>query len=150
VSTPFDIELIQARLRDQVPTLKQVRGIVEYAAIQSIKAFAPPEAFVVLVRERGGALAGQAAQLATVSFGVVIAERTARDARLGGEVMKKASPFIGQVRAALIGWTPTNNGTPLRGGRPCTWVQGDLLDYDADTVLWSEVYQTQHFVGRQQ
>lgn len=149
MSAPFDMELIRARLRSEVPDLRQVRGSADYTAITAIKDFVPPEAFVLLARERGGALAGQARQPAAVFFGVVVAVRNARYQR-GTPLVEAMSPLVGEIRKALIGWTPTVNGAPVPGGRPCTWVQGDLLDHSVDTLLWSEVYQTQHFVGRPQ
>ena len=52
------------------------------------------------------------------------------------------------VRDALIGWTPTDaNGVALSGARPCTWAGGKLMDYSNETLLWAEMFMTQHNIG---
>ena len=149
-AAPFDIDLVIERVRISVPELRQVRGAADYAQLKTLRDLAPPEAFVLLARERGKP-GTHGSQAAAVSFGVVIAVRNQRGQR-GKPAMDDAVPLIGAVRSALIGWTPTLHtgsepGRPIRGGRPCQWLQGDTLDYDANTLLWSDVFTTQHFIG---
>lgn len=142
-SGPFSIGLVIERLRAQVPTLQSVEGTAQYAAITNLREFRPDSAFVLLARERGDGEPPKAGgrQRAQVTFGVVLAVRNYRD-QVGGEALDEVSPLIAQVRAALMGWTPL-----VDGGRPCQWLQGDVLDYDDSTLLWSDVFQTQHFIG---
>jgi hypothetical protein len=141
-SAPFAISAVIDRLRTQCPAFQLVEGAAEYAAIQSLSEFRPDSAYVLLSRERGtGEPPRVGRQAAIVTFGVVIAVQNFRD-RIGGEAIGDISPLIGQARAAIMGWTPTVNG-----GRPCQWLQGDVLDFDNSTLLWADVFQTQHFIG---
>ena len=141
-AAPFDASLVIARLREQVQALQAVEGAAEYAAITSLRDLRPPCAYVLLARERGdGEPPKGGRQRALVTFGVVLAVRNYRDQR-GAESMDELAPLLGQVRAALMGWTPA-----VTGGRPVQWLQGDVLDYDNSTLLWSDVYQPQHFIG---
>lgn len=139
---PFDVDRVIARLKDQVPALRLVEGAAEYATLTGLKDFGTPCAYVLLVRERGDGKPGRPGrQRALVTFGVVLAVKNYRGRR-GAEAAEDLSPILGAVRNAIIGWNPGN-----QGGRECTWIQGDVLDYDAGTLLWSEVYQTQGFIG---
>lgn len=139
---PFDIDLIIERLKIDVPDFRAVEGACEYAAITGLRDFAAPCAYVLPIKEtpddkspKGGQ------QRAIVSFGVVIAVRNYRDTR-GGETTNQASPFIGQVRQSLMGFAPQ-----VPGSRDIKWLGGNVLDYDKSTLLWSETFQTQMFVG---
>lgn len=149
-SAPFNMDLVNTRLLERVLTLKQVRGAAEYAAIKGMGDFAPPEAFTLLAREQGTPQPGTTRQAAQVFFGVVLAVRNYKQQR-GKPAVDDLRPIVGEVRDALIGWTPTEaDGKPLKGGRGCQWVRGDVLDYTAGTLLWREIYQTQHFIGSTQ
>jgi hypothetical protein len=141
-STPFPIAQVIERIKAQVPDLQKVEGAAEYAAITDLKDFRPPCAFAILVRERADAAQVAAGrQRALVNFGVVIVVKNYRDIR-GQQTGEAAGPLIGLVRDALIGWMPD-----IQGARPCKWLQGDVLDYDKSTLLWSEVFETQMFIG---
>ncbi len=149
-SAPFNIDLVVARIKATVPALQQVRGAAEYAAISEFSDFRPPEGFVLLARERGKPMPGTTRQPVQVFFGVVVAVRNYRQQR-GKPAMDEALPLIGQVRDALIGWIPQDGaGAQVGGGRGCQWLQGDVMDYDNSTLLWSDVFQTQHFIGSTQ
>lgn len=141
-SAPFPASAVIARLQDSCPGFQMIEGAAEYAAITSLAGFRPDSAFVLLARESsaGDKLRG-GRQAIQVTFGVVIAVSNYRD-KLGGEAMGDISPLIGQSRAALMGWIP-----PVNGGRGCEFIQGDVLDFDNSMLLWSDVYQTQHFIG---
>lgn len=146
-SAPFNVDLVITRLLAQVPDLRRVRGAADYAAVTSLQDFQPPEAFVVPARERGAPNAGSSRQAVQAYFGVVVVVRNYKEQR-GKPSLDDATPLIGRTRDALIGWIPADAaGNTLRGGRGCQWVQGDVMDYDASTLLWSDVYQTQHFIG---
>lgn len=141
-SAPFSAALVMARLREQVTDLRSVEGIAAYSAVRNLSEFQPDGAHVLLVRERHNGEPPKAGrQAAIVTFGVIIAVRNFRDPS-GAESIDDISPLIGQVRAALMGWIP-----PVAGGRPCKWSEGDVLQYDQQTLLWADVYETQHFIG---
>lgn len=142
-SEPFDIDLVIARLRAEVNHLREVGGAADYGAITELRAFTPPSAFALLARERGLPAKGTR-QPAEVFFGVVSACRNFSGLR-GEPAFRDVRATVGPIRDALIGWMP-----PIQGGRGCQWIQGDVLDYDANTILWSDVFQTQHFIGRAQ
>lgn len=141
-SAPFAVSVVIERLREQVGALQQIEGASAYAKIRSFSEFRPDSAYVLLARERSdGEPPKGGRQRALVTFGVVIAVTNYRDVT-GAESIDDISPLIGQTRAALMGWQP-----PVNGGRPCQWMQGDVLDYDDSTLLWADVFQTQHFIG---
>jgi len=144
-AAPFDINLVITQLQAQVPLLRQVKGAADYAAIKSLRDFVPPCAFVLLAREKPviepGVTSGH--QRTPVTFGVVVAVRNYRASERGMQAADDLGAVLGQVRSALLGWIP-----PIPGGRPTNLTQGDLVDYDQATLLWSDVYQTQHFLQR--
>ncbi len=147
MNEPLDTSLIEQRLRDQVTALQCVEGAAEYAAVKSIRNFRAGSAYVVLATERNpnnpnspeGARSRGKTQ-AICPFGVIAAARNYRG-RSGAEAMLDASPLIGAVRTALIGWIPEK---PLQ---PIAWLQGDVMEYDASTLLWIDVFTTTHYLG---
>ncbi|WP_419555426.1 phage tail terminator protein, partial [Pseudomonas aeruginosa] len=78
-----------------------------------------------------------------VRFGVVVATRNYRDNK-GKNAMDDLRPVLGQVRDALIGWVPPG----LAGARDCQLIQGQPVDYDTSVLIWTDLYQTQHAIGR--
>jgi len=147
---PFDVNLVAARIKDQVDALILVGNAADYAAVRSLADFRPPCAFVVLATERGDQSATGSSSPGTQSamrqrtvaqFGVVVAARNYR-AGTGAAAADDLRPLLAAVRAAVVGWTPE---TP--GGRPCQFLRGDLTSYDGATALWTDVFQTQHFIG---
>ncbi|AMU97903.1 phage tail terminator protein [Xanthomonas citri] len=154
-SIPFDVAPVIERVAAQVSVLQQVRGAADYAAIQALRDFRTPEAFVLVTNERAAsqdnaristgasAGAGQARQAAAVEIGVVLAVRNYRYER-GKPAVNDAMPIIGSVRDSLMGWLPPN----VRGARPLRWLRGYVLDYDAGTLLWADTFTTQHFIGK--
>lgn len=157
-SVPFDVTPVIELLATTLPAvqkLQQVRGAADYAAIQNLRDFRVPEAFVLVTAERStsqenaristgaSAAPGHARQAAAVEIGVVLAVRNYAYKR-GAPAVNDAMPIIGAVRDALIGWMPPN----VRGARPLRWLRGNVLDYDAGTLLWADTFSTQHFIGK--
>jgi len=137
---PFDVSPVIARLKAGVASLKRVSGAADYATIKALRDFTTPDAFVLLAREKPIPRAGGGHQAATVNFGVVLAVRNYREQR-GVQSDNELRTVLGQIRGVLMGWIPD-----VPGGRACQLVQGAVLDYDASTLIWSDVYQTQHFL----
>lgn len=147
-SAPFDHNLVIARLKDQVPELQEVGGAADLAAMQKLRDFRTPSAFVLLAMEtpiprQSGAPGAATRQMVPVNFGVVVAVRNYRDNK-GQAAADDLRPVLGRVRDALIGWVPPD----LAGARDCQLVQGKVIDYDTDTLVWTDIYQTQHSIGR--
>jgi hypothetical protein len=146
-SAPFDHNLVIERLRQQLPAGYTLGGAADLAAITKLLDFRPPQLFVVLAQEtpvprQAGAPGGASRQVATVHFGVTLAVRNYRDNR-GAAAGDDLRQRLGEVRDALIGWTP-----PVPLGRDCQLIQGKVIDYDANTLVWADIYQTQHAIGR--
>jgi hypothetical protein len=142
MSEPFDIQAVIDRLAS-VEQLDGIQGAAEYASVTSLKDFRVPSAYVLLLQERAddAQVKPGGRQRAIVTFGVVLAVRNYGDQR-GERTLKELRPILGAVRGRLMGWTPE-----VPGARPVQWSRGDVLDYDRSTLLWAEVYSTQHFIG---
>lgn len=144
-SKPFPISCIIARLQERISRddLDEVGSAAQYASIKDIKSFRPKTAFVLLAQERwDGEPTKAGRQRMLVTFGVVTAVQNYRDTRKGAETAEELNPLIGAVREALIGWAPA-----LSGAREIGLIEGGVLDFDENTLLWIDVYQTQHFIG---
>ena len=147
-SAPFDHNLVIARLKDKVPELQEVGGAADLAVMQKLRDFRTPSAYVILAVEtpiprQSGAPGAVTRQMVPVNFGVVVAVRNYRDNK-GQAAADDLRPVLGRVREALIGWVPPD----LAGARDCQLVQGKVIDYDTDTLVWTDIYQTQHSIGR--
>lgn len=135
---PFDTGLVVERLKVLVPGLREVGGAADYAAVQELRGFNTPSAFVIFAGESGnpgGGPRGARVQPAATRFGVALAVRNYRPGagdQLGDEMRK----FIGLTRTALIGWVP-----PTPGATALAWEAGDVMDYDHSTLLYVDSYQ---------
>lgn len=141
---PFDVQPVIARLAAEVPALLAVGGAADYAAVKGLNDFRPPCAFVLLAREKAQPHAGQSTQRVLITFGVAVAVRNFRVADRGAAAASDLSTQLAAIRGALIGWTPEAASPDRRG---IQFIQGDLTNYDAGTLLWTDVYQTFHFSG---
>jgi len=149
MNEPLDTAVIEQRLRNQVPELQLVGGGADYAAIKDLRGFRVGSAYVVLAQEKdsGGATSHpqrrpSGRQQVEATIGVIVAARNYRG-KTGSEAMRDAAPLIGAVRTALLdNWIPGGQLT-----RPLEWKQGDVLDYDASTLLWIDVFTTTYFMG---
>lgn len=146
-SAPFDIQLVIARLKAEVPMLQRVEGAAELGSVQQLRDFRTPSAYVLLAQEtpvarQPGHSGGARRQLATVHFGVTLAVRNYSDTK-GMAAADDLRAVLGAVRDALIGWVPPG----LTGARDCQLIQGKVLDYDASALVWAELYSTQHSIG---
>lgn len=147
---PFDVQAVIDRLKTSVTTLRKVAGAADYATLRSLGDFNPPAAYVLLAREKaepsapGNGLPGSQSpvrQRVVVTFGVVLAVRNYREQQ-GMQVQDALRDTLAAVRSALLGWVPNTTGA-----RACQLLQGDLTQYDAATLLWTDVWQTQHIIG---
>lgn len=145
-AAPFDVGLVIARLQAAATDLRKIQGAADYAAVRLLQDFPAPCAYVLLGRDTatqtktGTSMPGKQTplqQAMEVQFGVVVAARNYREQR-GAQVIDVLREVLGQVRNAVLGWTP-----PVAGGRPCQLVTGYLEDYDNATALWIDIWQTQ-------
>ena len=144
---PFDTGLIMRRLRASVPELHVVGGAADYAAVKELRGFRTPSAYVVFAEDTNTgkvpACPGVSVQEALVRFGVVLALRN-YDERAGEQMAAQTRRLIGQVRCALIGHKPDTHGARVVG-----WVSGSVMDYDASTLLFADLYQLHHLLHKE-
>lgn len=147
---PFDVQLVVARLKAQVTSLRLVGVAADYAAVKSLRDFTPPSAYVLLAQETfepnppgHGQRAQQVslAQRGRVALGVVVAARNYRE-QAGAQLAGTLQQLLQDVRATLSGWVPD-----VPGARPLQLQRGDLLQYDDATALWCDVWTTQTFIS---
>src|SRR5687768_5204949 len=126
----FDPQWTIARLKDQVPVLKQVSGAADLpTAIEQLKQ--PPAAYVIPLAERAApnALATEAiSQECATRFAVVLATQNLRDVR-GEAAQATLLPIRKAVFEALLGWVPAADFNP------CEFGGGRLVQLN-DMVLW--------------
>ena len=141
---PFDTDLVVQRLKTMVPELRQVGGAADYAAVQDLRGFATPSAFVIFAGEAGSANGprGARVQPAVTRFGVALAVRNFRPGA-GDQLGDELRQIIGQTRSALIGWVP-----PTPGANALVWEAGEVMDYNNSTVLYVESYQLTHLLQK--
>lgn len=138
---PFDTGLVEHRLKDQVPELREVGGAADYAAIQELRGFPVPSAYVIFAGESGPGGTARV-QPAVTRFGVALALRNYRPGA-GDQLGAELRQIIGKARAALIGWAP-----PVAGATALQWEGGQVMDYDHSTVLFVESYQLNYLLQR--
>lgn len=123
---------IVTRLRAEAHSLKLVEGLAQLAALkQNPPTNVQPAAYVVPVSEAAddNRLANGIAQRNAVTWGVVLCLTDLSDTR--GEAAGDALETVrGQVRAALVGWTPDG------ASGPALFVGGETIDLDKFGALW--------------
>ena len=141
---PFDTGLVEQRLKAMVPELRQVGGAADYAAVQDLRGFATPSAFVIFAGEAGSANGprGARVQPAQTRFGLALAVRNFRPGA-GDQLGDELRQIIGKTRSALIGWVP-----PTPGANALVWEAGEVMDYNNSTVLYVESYQLTHLLQK--
>ena len=141
---PFDTNLVIERLKAQVTDLRQVGGAADYAAVQELRGFATPSAYVIFAGESGGGIGprGARVQPAVTRFGLALAVTNYRPGA-GGQLGDELRKVLGLTRSALIGWVP-----PTPGATALAWEAGEVMDYDHSTVLYVESYQLTHLLQK--
>lgn len=145
---PLDLTPIIDRIRSEIPDMEEVGGAAEYSAVMDLVSFRTPSSYVVLAQEKDLTQATEkpgrrpsGRQQLESTFGVIMALRNYRDPE-GEAVSAEARQMIGKVRAQLMGWTPDKTEFAR------LWFQqGDVLDYNDNTLLWIDVYNTTHYIG---
>ncbi|PAT39902.1 hypothetical protein EBQ26_10525 [Allofranklinella schreckenbergeri] len=144
---PFDTSLIVQRLANAVPALQAVGNMADYAAVQELRSFRTPSAYVVFGEEQNTgkvpASIGVCTQESVVEIGVVLALRHYRE-QGGGQMAAQTRQLIGQVRCALLGWRPE-----VSGARVLEWQAGRVLDYDAGVLLFADRYVLRYLLHKE-
>ena len=143
---PIDLAPIITRLQAEVDGLRLIGGAADRAAVKRIPTQLPA-AFVLDGREtaeppKGGS--SQVVQRVRASFGVLLCTRHYRASERGAAGRDAERDVIGQVREALMGWTPAQD----QATEPTTSVQlvsGELLAYDDQVRWWLETYRLEYW-----
>lgn len=143
-NAPLDTRLVIERL-NLLEQLQLVGTAADYATVKALSGFRTPSAYALLSRENAmanpaGSPAGRVKQMAESTFGVVVAVRNYRYS--DADAADALGPVLAAVRGVIIGWVP-----PLPGARGCQFMAGQVLDSNDSTLLWAEVYATQHSIG---
>lgn len=130
---------VRDRLRNQaMPPLKLVDGA---AALAALKVAPPkelqPAAYVLPVSDSGSPnrrVNRTVQELATI-FGVVLVLGSARDPR-GADATDEIEAVRAPVRAALLGWQPTGDDSPI------VFLSGRLTLVRDGTLWWLDEWRT--------
>lgn len=138
----FDPQLAIARIVDQVPTLKSVKGAVDFAAaaVDGVKQL--PAAFVIPLSESAGEQqhASMSTQQTTRSlFGVIYAAQNLRDMR-GEKALTGIIALRLAVFAAIYGWPPSADFDP------CEFSGGRILQLTDQVLWWQDDFVTQSII----
>jgi hypothetical protein len=142
---PFPVSQVINRIQSTIPKdkLDEVNSAAQYSSIKQVSDFRPLTAYVLLAKESwDGESPVGGKQRMIVTFGVVTAVKNFRDQRKGAESAEELDPLIELVRQTIIGWIPI-----IPGARACALIDGGVLDFDANVLIWLDVFQTQHFIG---
>jgi hypothetical protein len=125
-----------ARLRAQVPGLRQVAGLAEFGAVAE-NTVGLPAAFVCFEREHreeaDDSFEAPLSGVMRVDLTVMLAVASVRDSR--GEAAAQAiEALAGQCRAALAGWSPLAAADAGMDSR--CWYDGMAFRGFKDATLW--------------
>lgn len=96
--------LLIARLQEQIPELRLVRGARDLVSVQEQPGTAP-SAYVIYDGQEAGIGAGQE-QMVEQKWLVVTVVRNVRGALFGGEERQEAGPLLLHTCQTLLGWQP--------------------------------------------
>lgn len=128
---PFPAAPLVARLIERVPRAKVVGTVADLTT--ALNPETPPNAspaLYVVINERGKPIKytgpGVVVQDCEVTVGVVLLVRNAQGERLGTGARTLADLVITDIRAALLGWTPTDafNALSFLAGRDDSYRTG--------------------------
>lgn len=132
------IEQIKARLVDQCPSLKTVRGVGALAMLKPGADRAQvPAAYVHPHSDRGGPsrLVRGVDQRVERRYGVLLSLAVTDESR-GESVLDQLDVLVGELRTGLVGWQPHQAADPI------TLDSGALRLTETGTLWWLEIYAT--------
>ena len=128
----MDLQFVIARLKAQLPTIRQLGGVADLDA--AINGSVSVPAVFVMPQAEGAELTapmtGVVRQSFTPSWGVIQVISNRRDAA-GASALTELAPLRQAVRQALVGWVPD-----ATTGEPVYATGGRLLRMDGDGRLW--------------
>jgi len=130
---------IIARLQSQCPGLRFVGGALDLEESTLLSA-TYPAAFVIPLSESAedNQFAGSHLQNLTQQWGVLLAVKAVRTT--ASDQSAELQTLRLQIRAALIGWTPSAERTEFN------FTSGSLLGADAGMLLWQDEFTTTQII----
>lgn len=130
------LDLVQARLEDEVDAFAAVEDAASFAAIAG-KPAKSPTAYVIPIGDQAqpNRVATLVSQELTERFGVVIATSNRRE-RHSGAAARDVDSLARSTRAALLGWTPDADHDPVE------YASGRMLSVDQGFVWWLSEFVT--------
>ena len=139
---PFDIDMVIDRLRGSAPGFRRVGRAASVADIRQREDLATPGAYVLPPTETANAKGPTTGKTTAVDarFSVAIVVARYRE-RKTPNPEQRLSELIGQVRAALMGWTAPS---PAQYATAPVFDGGALADEDTSTVIWVDTWRLTH------
>jgi hypothetical protein len=132
--------LIEARIRAEVPELKEVAGAADMANVMAGRL---TDSGCYIFQERVTAtdsqLVGATMQRLAVSFAVLIVVRNVKDAR-GADAADASYTLQAALKTALLGWCPDASADPLE------YSGGALVSFANGFFIWKDTFITHQFI----
>jgi hypothetical protein len=127
--------LIEDRIRDQVPGLREVKGAASYLALEEGVLLDDSAYVVKLIRKpsENQTCGGFASQNVQETYAVFVSAKNVRTVT-GADAADQAETRCAQIQAALLGWQP------IAGADILTYAGGQLVDERAKIFIWRELY----------
>lgn len=138
------LSVLVDRIREQVPEFANVTGVAELVAAKGI-AQRRPACYIAPGQETADrdAMIGRASQRVRETFGIWIAVANGASAT-GAAAQEQLGTLAAAARAALVGWQPDAEHTPIE------LVSAGPVQWDDDqTLFWPELYQTEYYLETQ-
>lgn len=129
---PFPVAAVITRLKETASRLRIVDGAADLDTARRTSPKTTPAAFLVTTESAqapAGATSGQLIQRVEVSIHVVLFVRNVAGQDIGASARGEMDTLITDVRAALIGWSPSSDIEPisLRAARDEAYELGQLV-----------------------
>lgn len=137
----LSLATLTTRIATQVAALATVTGMADLIAAKGVVK-RKPAAFVAPGQETAlpGAMIGRTSQRVAETFGIWIAVANGASAT-GTAAQAELKTLADSVRAALVGWQPDANHTPVE------LVSAGPVQWDDDqTLFWPEIYRTEYYL----
>jgi len=132
--------LLEARIRAQVPELKEVAGAADMANIMSGRL---TDMGCYIFQERITAaenhMIGTTMQQLTLSFAVLLVVRNVKDAR-GADAADASYTLQARIQSALLGWSPEAGADVL------AYSGGALVSFANGFFIWKDTFNTHQFI----
>ncbi len=142
---PLRLGPVMDRLNAELTGWKFIGGLADLEQAEKSTSPVTPAAYVLMGSDRIGARADTSMRIrqrSTAIFGVVVALRDYRASKRSADKLDELAARIGEIRAALVGWThPDGEGRPtvLQG-------TGGAMGFKHSTLWWRDNFATEYTI----